>query len=172
MPKMRYTYAMSQKSTKLGLGLIVGAVGGAIAGLFLAPKAGKELRKDAQKLYDEISKNPEAAVKEIFGKVTEESMQLYSKVQKEVSAGLGMLSENYKTLNTEKYKEVVKQAVDNVKEVKKLPEDQLKKLMTYLEQDIKKLTAPRKSVKKPSVKKAPAKKVVKKSNPVKPAQKS
>jgi len=134
---------------------MMGAVAGAIAGLFLAPKAGKQLRKDAQKLYEDISKDPEAAVKEIFGKVTEESMQIYTAAQKEVSAQLANLSANYKTLDTSKYKEVVKQAVDNAKADKKLPEDQLKKLITYLEKDIKKLAAPKKA---PARKKTTAKK--------------
>src|SRR3989344_5202616 len=152
---MRYTNHMTQKSSKFGLGIMMGAVAGAIAGLFLAPKAGKQLRKDAQKLYEDISKDPEAAVKEIFGKVTEESMQIYTAAQKEVSAQLANLSANYKTLDTSKYKEVVKQAVDNAKADKKLPEDQLKKLITYLEKDIKKLAAPKKA---PARKKTTAKK--------------
>lgn len=132
---------MMRRSSKFGLGVMLGALGGAITGLFLAPKAGKELRKDAQKLYEDISTNPEEAVKAIFGKVTDESMHLYTTAQKEVTAQLANLSENYKNLDTAKYKEVVKQAVDNVKADKKLPEEQLHKLMAYLEKDVKKLTA-------------------------------
>ncbi len=128
-----------QKSSKLGLGIIVGAVAGAVAGLFLAPKAGKELRKDAQKLYSDITKDSEAAVKEIFGKVTEESMDLYKKAQKEVASQVDNASKTYKSIDKAKYKEIVMNAVENVKEDMKLPETQLKKLMSYLEGDFKKL---------------------------------
>lgn len=128
-----------QKSSKLGLGVLLGAAVGAVAGLFLAPKAGKDLRKEAKKLYDEISKNPEAAVKDIFGKVSKESVSVYQKAQKEVAAQLDMLSENYKKVDTAKYKDIAMKAVEKVKEDHELPQAQLKKLTAYLETDIKKL---------------------------------
>lgn len=137
---------MSKKS-KFKAGLILGAVSGALAGLFLAPKAGKELRKDAQKLYDDISADPEAAVKAIFGKVSDEGVAMYKSAQKELVKQLTNLSENYKTLDSSKYKEVVVQAINNVKTEKKLPDNQLKTLMDYLEKDIKKLASGSKSTK-------------------------
>lgn len=158
---------MASKASKLGLGMVLGAVGGAVAGLFLAPKAGKELRKDAQKLYDQLSKDPEKAVKDIFGKVTDESMDLYNAAQKEVSAQLANLSENYKTLDAGKYKTVVKQAVDNVIEDKKLPEDQLKKLMDYLEKDVRKIASFNKAL--PAKAKKAVRKVVSATKPKKKA---
>ncbi|KXK11105.1 MAG: YtxH-like protein [Microgenomates bacterium OLB23] len=144
-----------KKTSKLGLGILLGAAAGAVAGLFLAPKAGKELRKDAKKLYDEISKNPEAAVKDIFGKVSKESVNIYQSAQKEVVAQLQKVSGNYKKLDTSKYKEIALQAVEKVKEDKELPQAQLKKLAAYLETDIKKLvggTAKKKVTKRPTAK--------------------
>lgn len=145
-----------KKTSKLGVGLLLGAAAGAVAGLFLAPKAGKELRKDAKKLYDDISKNPDAAVKDIFGKVSKESVELYHMAQKEVVLQLDKLSENYKKLDTAKYKDIALQAVDRVKEDHELPQDQLKKLTAYLEKDIKKLVGAdqKKTVAKKPVKKA------------------
>lgn len=37
-----------------GLGLLFGAIGGAIAGLLFAPKSGKELREDIKRLYNDV----------------------------------------------------------------------------------------------------------------------
>lgn len=129
----------TKRTSKLGFGILLGAVFGTIAGLFLAPKAGKELRKDAKKLYDDISKDPEAAVKDIFGKVSKESIEIYQNAQKEVVSQFQKVSKNAKKLDTVKYKEIAMQAVDKVKEDKELPQAQLKKLVSYLEGDIKKL---------------------------------
>ena len=45
-------------SKKSGNFLLLGALIGFIAGLFLAPKKGSELRKDAKNKLDEIKENP------------------------------------------------------------------------------------------------------------------
>ena len=52
---------MAQKKSHFGIGMAVGAVAGAVAGLFLAPKAGKELREDAMKMYKKLhTEDPKA----------------------------------------------------------------------------------------------------------------
>lgn len=45
-------------SKRKGSFLLLGALIGFIAGLFLAPKKGSELRKDAKNKIDEIKENP------------------------------------------------------------------------------------------------------------------
>ena len=43
---------------KSGKYLFLGAIIGFIAGLFLAPKKGSELRKEAKEKFDEVKENP------------------------------------------------------------------------------------------------------------------
>ena len=149
-----------KKGSKLGLGIVLGTIAGAVAGLFLAPKQDKQLRKDAKKLssnfineVDKIKKEladkePEEAIKIIFGKVTDESKDLYLKSKEQVATGLAQLHENYKTIGKAKYQKVVSEAVDSVKQDSHIPDEQLRKLMKYLEGDFKKLTARKQAAKK------------------------
>ncbi len=51
-------------SKRKGSFLLLGALIGFIAGLFLAPKKGSELRKDAKNKIDEIKENPKDVLQE------------------------------------------------------------------------------------------------------------
>lgn len=50
-------------SGKKGGFMIFGAIFGFILGLFLAPKKGSDLRKDAKEKFEDIKENPEETVK-------------------------------------------------------------------------------------------------------------
>lgn len=50
-------------SGKKGGLVVFGTIVGFILGMFLAPKKGSELRKDAKEKFDDIKENPEEAVK-------------------------------------------------------------------------------------------------------------
>ena len=58
-------------SKKTGHFLLLGALIGFIAGLFLAPKKGSELRKDAKNKLDEIKENPKDVLQGTFDDVKE-----------------------------------------------------------------------------------------------------
>ena len=58
-------------SKRKGSFLLLGALIGFIAGLFLAPKKGSELRKDAKNKIDEIKENPKAVLHETLEDVEE-----------------------------------------------------------------------------------------------------
>jgi gas vesicle protein len=58
---LRGEYNMSKRK---GSFLLLGALIGFIAGLFLAPKKGSELRKDAKNKIDEIKENPKDVLQE------------------------------------------------------------------------------------------------------------
>lgn len=143
----------TNKSSKLGFGIVLGAVVGAVAGMLLAPKTGKELRKDAMKLTTELKakaleyqkqlegKDSKEAAKFIFGDVSENSVKLFQKVQKDLSVELAILSQNAKKIDKKKYGEAVKNVIDNWKADKTIPEESLKNMKTYLVKDFKKLTA-------------------------------
>ncbi len=53
-------------SKKKGKYLLIGAFLGFIAGLFLAPKKGSELRQEAKDKIDEVKENPKEVLQETF----------------------------------------------------------------------------------------------------------
>ena len=48
---------MISKKSKFGIGLVLGALGGALAGLFLAPKSGKQIQSDTKKAIKGLEKD-------------------------------------------------------------------------------------------------------------------
>ena len=62
-------------SKRKGSFLLLGALIGFIAGLFLAPKKGSELRKDAKNKIDEIKENPkdvlQGTLEDVKGKIND-----------------------------------------------------------------------------------------------------
>ena len=62
-------------SKRKGSFLLLGAFIGFIAGLFLAPKKGSELRKDAKNKIDEIKENPkevlQGTIEDVKGKIND-----------------------------------------------------------------------------------------------------
>lgn len=167
-----------KKSSKLGIGMLLGAAAGAVAGLFLAPKAGKELRKDAKKLTGEAKKlsqdamglaeeylkklqkkDPEQIAKIVFGDVTDATKKLTSQAQHDLARELASVKEQYASINKRKYSDAVKSVVSGLKTDGSISPSMLKKLGTYLEKDAKKfISKPVKLVKKALAKKAPGKK--------------
>ena len=62
-------------SKRRGRYLLIGAFLGFLAGLFLAPKKGSELRKETKEKFDEVKENPKEVLQEAFetvkGKITD-----------------------------------------------------------------------------------------------------
>jgi gas vesicle protein len=151
-----------KKTSKLGLGMLLGLAAGAVAGLFLAPKSGKQLRKDVSKKTKEIQKlleekDFEEIVKGIFGSVNKDSVELLEKAKINLAEKLANLKDSLEKLDKEKYKQIVSEVVDEVKTDKSVSQDSLSKLKTYLESDFKKLQKGKKTS-APKKSKAPAKK--------------
>lgn len=140
------------KPSGFGLGLVIGAVGGALAGLFLAPKSGKALRKDAKKKYNELvkllkDKEVDKKVKQIYGKVTVEGKKLYLEVKEELAVALANLKESIEDIDRDTYVEKVDEVVKNLQKTSKGSVDTAKKLKDELVKDWEKLE---KKAKKPN----------------------
>ena len=139
-----------RRSSKFGLGLLLGAVGGALAGIFLSPKSGKAMRKDAKKKYDELmklmkDKEVDKKVKAIFGNVTAESKKLYEQVKEELISRLAQMK---KDIDKNTYVKQVENVVDSLKSpLSKQSVSAAKKLKDSLSKDWTKLE---KSLKKPN----------------------
>jgi len=62
-------------SKRRGRYLLIGAFLGFLAGLFLAPKKGSELRKETKEKFDEVKENTKEVLQETFetvkGKITD-----------------------------------------------------------------------------------------------------
>lgn len=144
---------MANKSSKFGIGIFLGAVAGAVAGLFLAPKSGVEMRKDARKLSKKAlaeakkyqkqleGKEPEEIAKKVFGDVSEKSVKIMKQAHKDLSVELALLNQKYKKIDKDRYAQAVKLVVTSIKEEGSVPESELKKLSAYLQEDAKKLVA-------------------------------
>ena len=156
----------SKNSSKMGLGMLLGVAAGAIAGLFLAPKPGKELRKDAKNLTDEVvksatkynkklqKKTPEQIAKVVFGDMSEASMKLAKKAHKSLAAELSSLEANYQKIDKKKYTAAVKTVVDGLKKDGEVPAATLKKLASYLQLDAKKLATKKVPAKRKTTRKS------------------
>jgi gas vesicle protein len=131
--------ADGQRSSKFGLGLVFGMITGALAGLFLAPKSGKENREAVAKKITELrelleEKEIDKKVQEIFGEVTAEAKELYLKVKEELINRLAELKESLDKIDREKYLNMVEEVMKtvrtesrhNVHQVEKLKEDLVK----------------------------------------------
>lgn len=143
---------MSNKS-KLGFGILLGAAAGALAGLFLAPKSGVELRKDARRISQKAlktaekyrnqleGKEPEEIARIVFGNVSDQSVKLMKQAHKDLSVELALLNEKYKKIDKKKYTAAVKKVVSGLRKDGSVPEGSLKQLSEYLIKDTKKLAS-------------------------------
>ena len=84
---------MSDKKSKFGIGVAIGALLGGVAAFFLSPRSGPENRKMAMQKIDELikllkEKKLQDIAVEIYGKATEEGTKLYEKASAEMGARL------------------------------------------------------------------------------------
>lgn len=62
--------------SKFGLGLILGIVGGALAGLFLSPKSGQENREAIAKKIEELKKTYKEIDRDKYIKIVNEAIEV------------------------------------------------------------------------------------------------
>jgi gas vesicle protein len=133
-----------KNDSKFGLGVIVGTIIGAAAGIFLAPKSGRENREivmgkvtDLKQAFEEG--NFDAKVQEIFGQVTDQTRLWYQKSTEGLVKRLEHMKEAVMTLDKGKYVEMVGQVVEGLVEEKQVPKEEMEKLKKYLESDYRKI---------------------------------
>ncbi len=111
---------MAENGKSFAKGAIFGVISGALAGILLAPKSGKETREDIKKLSVELQDKAE----EIY---TNAKKQLATKVENVKKAG--------KSIDETKYKELIAEVVDDFKTNQKITQQTAVKLGEILRKD-------------------------------------
>jgi gas vesicle protein len=150
----------AQKSSNFGVGLLLGAIGGALATLFLTPSTGEESRTQARKLYNTLKKHIEDGkldekAQELFGDITEEGKRLYTEVSIQVSKKLETLKDEAGEFDAERFQKFVQDTVKQVGEKVRATIPQMEKLTSSIVahfDTVEKKTAKAKKTLKPKIK--------------------
>lgn len=115
----------NKKTSKFGLGLLLGSIIGGLTAFFFSPGSGEENRKMVAKKVKELEKllkekEVDKKVKEIFDDVTEESKKVYFQAKKWLIEELAALKQAVDEIDKEEYLKAVNTTVKKVeKEFKK-----------------------------------------------------
>jgi gas vesicle protein len=101
-------------------GLIIGAIGGAVAGILLAPKSGEETREDIKKLAVDLK---------------DKATDLYDNARKEVEKKIAQVKKAGEKLDEAKYKTLVSEVVEEFKQDAEVTSSVAKKLGEQLSAD-------------------------------------
>ena len=135
----------SNRSSKFGLGLVLGTIVGGIAAFFLSPTSGPENQKLVAKKIKELEKllvdtDLEKKVKAIFGEATEEATAIYKKAKKDFIKALAEAKGTIESLDREKVEEVAEKTVEILKKEVKHEGKEMDKLKDELSKEWKKLS--------------------------------
>ena len=125
---------------------LIGALAGAIGGLLLAPKSGKETRSDLIKLRDSIRdqikntvEETESKVIEVFGQATKEATDKYKEIRTAVIDKVAALKAAGNEIDKEKYAAVVEKVVDDFSDDLIASKTSVIKMATQLKKDWEKI---------------------------------
>jgi gas vesicle protein len=143
------------KKSKFGWGVMLGAAGAALAGLFLTSKKGKKLEKNLLKNINKAKKTIseqelEEKAKQIFGKATKETKLLYLKSREMFINAAINLRRRFDKIDREKYSEIIESLVTDLKKTGKYSVIHLGKLKDEFLKDWKIFSASTKTKKKKS----------------------
>jgi len=130
------------KTGKFFLATMFGAVAGAVGGLLLAPKSGKETREDIKNLMTKLGKEVQGTIKDtkekvedVFGQVSDATMNKYKEVKSAVMTKVAEVKTAGKEIDKEKYGIVVEDVVKEFKDDFKETKDGARKMISYLKKD-------------------------------------
>lgn len=127
----------NKKSSKFGLGLLIGSIIGGLTAFFFSPTTGEENREMVAKKVKELEhllkeKEVDKKVKEIFDDVTEESKKVYLQAKKWLIEELANLKDTVDKIDKEKYLKAVDTTVKKVEKEFKKDAKKLEKLKKQL----------------------------------------
>ncbi|MFA5633729.1 MAG: YtxH domain-containing protein [Candidatus Dojkabacteria bacterium] len=101
-------------------GLVLGVVGGAVAGILLAPKSGVETREDIKRLTLELK---------------DKAVDLYEDARKEVQRKIALLKKAGSKIDESKYRSLISEVVEEFKQDAKVTSSVAKELAEQLKAD-------------------------------------
>jgi len=127
----------NKKPSKFGLGFLIGSVLGGLTGLFLAPKTGEQMRKEAVKKIIQLKKvlkqkELDKKIKEIFGEVSQEGKSVLERIKKEIINHLNQLKEKIDKIDKEKYLKTIDEVFKKVQKETKKEIKHLEKIKKHL----------------------------------------
>ena len=141
---------LQKKSSRFGLGVLIGTIVGALTAFFLSPKSGKENREEVLKKIQELKKQIEKMeidkkVKEIYGEVTEDGKKVLLKAKKQLLIKVDDLQKKWEEFNYEKYLKMVEETIEEVKSETKGTAEKLIKLKELFVKDWNKVMGEKKN---------------------------
>jgi gas vesicle protein len=137
---------MKNKGGKFILAGAIGAIVGAVSGLLLAPKSGKETRADivnlAKKIQTDIKTGTvetKARVKEVFGNASAEAVAKFEKIKKAVVDKIASAKTAGKEIDKESYSMIVEDVISEFKDDFAQTKDGVKKMAKMLKKDWEKI---------------------------------
>jgi len=128
------------------LATLFGIAAGAIGGLLLAPKSGKETREDLKKMVMKLTKEVEGTVKstkekveEVFGEASDQAMEKYKEIKSMVMNKVAEVKTAGKEIDKEKYVAIVEKVVDEYKSDLNTTKNGAMKLVAQLKKDWEKI---------------------------------
>ncbi len=100
--------------------LVLGVVGGAVAGILLAPKSGVETREDIKRLTLELK---------------DKAVDLYEDARKEVQRKIALLKKAGSKIDESKYRSLISEVVEEFKQDAKVTSSVAKELAEQLKAD-------------------------------------
>ncbi len=101
---------------KFGLGVIIGAIIGALAGLFLAPKSGKELKEDVAKGVDELKRKYKSG-------------ELQKEIKREISRRVGEIKGR---VTQSQYAQIVDEVIGKMRKSREITSEEMEDLRERL----------------------------------------
>lgn len=125
---------MAERKSNMGAGILFGAAVGFIAGLFMAPKSGKETRDQVAKKLKELKRALDDGelrerVEDMFGEVTDEGMKMYKNARKTLIKKLDEMKDD---VDFDAYKNIVDDVVETIRDETKGATDKLAALKDTL----------------------------------------
>ncbi|MGI5897633.1 MAG: YtxH domain-containing protein [Candidatus Dojkabacteria bacterium] len=115
---------MSKSGKSFAKGALLGAIGGALAGILFAPKSGKETREDIKKLAVDLGDKAE---------------ETYLNAKKQLNKKIENIKRAGKSIDEAKYKELIGEVVDDFKQNQKITQNSAEKLGEILRKDWEKI---------------------------------
>lgn len=133
---------MTKSTGKFFMAGLLGVIAGAVGGLLLAPKSGKETREDLKVLAAKLSKQvktgveeTEEKVKEIFGTANKAAVDKYKEIRTAVIDKIAAVKSAGQEIDKEKYSMIVEDVVNEFKDDLSATKSGATKMVAQLKKD-------------------------------------